>query len=366
MGALVAFLASSVYVPGWSGAATSSRWAVLAIVPWLLRDQEQTAGHLWGRLFLLWAAVSMIWSPAPFDGINALALLLILAACFCFGSQTANLRSIWIGAALGLTISSVITVFQYYSVHVVNSNTPIAGLFVNGNWLAEATALVVVALVAERLWWLLPGLMPALLLPDARGPVLAVAVALAVHFRRQWRLLAPIAIGGLGLVLAYSWHKYGGGSTEERWMIWRSVIAGVVPFGHGIGSLLSVYPHYDLRVHPLSTPDQAHNEFLTVAFELGIPGLILFIGWCVTLAGPLDTVRIVLICLLVDGCFAFPLHTPTAAFLGMVAAGHAMRNRYLLRDFVVRRRGTGLSRMASARVPKEPAHAIIGSAHHAV
>src|SRR5580698_8856828 len=108
MTAVIAFLVSAMYWPGVSGAATSSRWAVLAIVPWLLREQELTAAHWFGAAFLGWSILTLAWHPAPLDGINAICLLLILTACFLLGNQLSSLRLIIIGAALGITMSSAV------------------------------------------------------------------------------------------------------------------------------------------------------------------------------------------------------------------------------------------------------------------
>ena len=348
MGAL-AFLTSALFWPGVAGAATVPRWAVIAlVVPVLLKDQRLTAAHAAGALFLIWAALSMAWNPATLDGIGALLVLAMLAACFCLGNQLIDLRKVYIGAALGVTVSSVVAIFQWFGFHQVASWGGPGGLFVNGAFMAETAALVLVVLVSERLWWLIPGVLPALLLPDARDAVLAVATATVVALRRSrfiWLLVAVVPIAAYFYVTAKGY-----GSINERLEIWHSTLDGVTLFGHGIGSFWSLYPAYDLRpVAPialLNTPEYAHNEFLTVAFELGIIGLLLFCGLCVTLAGPLDTARLVLIALFVESCFDFPLHLPATAFLGMVVAGHAVRNRYLLWDRLNQFRGIGKARVA--------------------
>ena len=365
----LAFLTSALYWPGVAGAATVPRWAAIAlVVPVLLKDQRLTAPHVAGGLFLVWAALSMAWNTAVLDGMGALLILLMLAACFCLGNQLADLRKIYIGAALGLTVSSAVSIFQWFGFHQVPSWGGPGGLFVNGAFMAEAAALVLVALVAERLWWFVPGLLPALMLPDARTAVLACVTVLMIAFRRSrfiWLALCVVPVGAYFYVSAKGY-----GSVNERLEIWRSTLSGVTLFGHGIGSFWSAYPAYDLRpAAPIAlrnTPEFAHNEFLTVAFELGIVGLLLFCGLCVTLAGPLDTARLVLIALFVESCFDFPLHLPVTGFLGMVVAGHAVRNRYLLRDGVARLRGIGETRMAGPRLPAIHALYHLGRSDHAV
>jgi hypothetical protein len=330
---ILAFLTSALYWPGVAGAATVPRWVVIAFVaPCLLNDHRLTAPHVAGGLFLAWAFLTLLWDPVPLDGFGAMLVMLMLACCFLSGYQAADLRPVYIGAGLGLTISSIIAVVQCFGFHPVGSWGLESGLFVNGAFMAEAAALILVAAVAERIWWLVPGLLPALLLPDARTAVLAAAAGIVVCFRRSkiaWLMVCAVPVG-CGLYVAAK----GYGSIDERLAIWHSALDGTTLVGHGIGSFWSVYPSYDLRppvpIGLWSTPEFAHNEFLHFAFELGIVGLLLFCSLCATLAGPIDTARLVLIALFVESCFDYPLHLPVTGFLGMVAAGHAVRNRYLL------------------------------------
>jgi O-antigen ligase len=356
---VLAFFTSALYWPGTLSPVIAPRLALLALViPWLLREQRLTAAHVAGLAFLAWAAVTMFWAASPLDGIGAMLTLFILAVCFCLGNQSANLRRVYIGAGLALWLSSAIAIAQYLGFRPLPSVTPISGLFVNGNFMAEAAALVIVAAVVERIWWLIPGLLPALVLSGSRGAMLACVLALAIHFRAHWRITLPVlALAAIGLV-AHA-YQFGDSSSVERLQIWHSAINGVSLFGHGIGSFWSSFPSFDLRPTAFTHPEHAHNEFLNVAFELGLVGLVLLCGFCATLAGPLDTARLVLIALLVESIFEFPLHEPTTAFLGMVAAGHAVRNRYLLWDFVVGRRGIGAAWLARAKLPR--GHAVAHS-----
>ena len=340
---VVGFLATALYWPGVSGAATVPRWAALfLIVPWLIRGDRirDATPYLWGGAFFVVAVVSLAWTPQILDGIGLLFWLMILAALFWYGSEIENPRPLYIGASLGVTISSVVALFQWFGFRPVETLGPAlfapAGLFVNPLFLGEAAALLIVAAVAERLWWLLPGLVPALILTQARGATLAAAIALAIHFRGalRWMIAAAIPIGLAGIALYLS-TDYG---SSERLDIWRSVIHGITPLGHGLGSFWQAYPAFDLRPFALSYPEYAHNEFLHIAFELGLPGIVLAGGFIFSLAGPLTSGRLVLIALLMEMCFAFPSHLPATATIGLILAGYAVRDRYLLRDFVPARR----------------------------
>lgn len=334
-------LVSSAYWPGISGAATSPRWAVLAIVPWLIRWQRPTIVHWIGTLFMSWAFLTMAWNPAPLDGISTLFVLLIGAACFCLGDQLLDLRRIWIGAAIGIGFSSVAAIAQYFGYRGIAGLMPIHGLFVNENYMTEAAALVLVALVAERMWAWVPCVLPALLLGQGRGGLLAAAVPFLLKYRKKPLVLGVAAVAAAGAIAVVTLHK-DPGSTPERLVIWWSALHGVNFFGHGIGSFWTQYPAFDLRGAHYGMPENAHNEFITIAFEMGMPGLILALAFVVSLAvGPLSTARMVFIAFLVEACFAFPTRLPTTAFLGMVAAGGAVWNCYLVHNLADVRRALG-------------------------
>lgn len=363
------FLATSLYWPGIAGAASTPRWAILfATVPWMLCPPRLvvSAAHVAGMAFIGWAILTLAWGLSPLDGINDVAVLLLLAACFCLGHQSDNLRPLIIGAALGLTVSSAVAVAQWNGVQLVRDNAvgiP-GGLFVNGNFMAEAAALVLVGVVAERLWWLIPGLMPALLLPHARGAVLAVVIAMMAMFRSKIEVV--VALGGALVLGAAYTAMHLDGQIADRLEMWDVTIRNLNTFGHGIGSFWVGYADLDPQNVITTSPTHPHNELLHIAFELGVVGVILALAFCATLIGPIDTPRLILIALAVEACFAFPTHTPATAFIGLVAAGHAVRNRYLLCNVAVRGRGTVAPRMVRPGLWPRARSYNDGGARHAV
>ncbi len=342
----LSFLATALYWPGTISPSEAPRFALLALVPFLLCGFRFTAAHAVGLVFILWAALSFVWTPAPLDAINALLVFMVLGCCFCLGSQVENMRPLYIGAAFGLSISSSIAMVQWLGFKPLPAMTEISGLFVNGNFMAEAAALIIVALIAERVWWAVPMVLPALVLPFARGAMLACGISLLLHLRHRrelWFALAAVPL----IVSVYVFAKGAAiSSIDDRLGIWQATIANVSIFGHGLGSFRVIFPFIDVRTGASAMPEFPHNDFLFIAFELGVVGLILFAAFCATLAGPLDTSRLVLIALAVEMCLEYPTHLPTTGFIGLVAAGHAVRNRYVLRDLIVRGRRIGSAGMA--------------------
>lgn len=330
----VGFMATGLYWPGVFGAATTPRWAALfALVPWLIRDIRLNAANVLGGLLLLWSALSIAWTPAHLDGMGQLFLLLFAATMFLYGQECDDLQPLWIGAGLGLWLSSAVAISQWLGFHPVPElfpDRPPAGLFINGNYLAEAAALVVVGAASARLWWLIPGVLPALLLPHSRAALVAVLAAFLawlLNARQAFR-----AIAALVAAVIVAGYVVGDRGMVERIQIWESSLFGLSLFGHGLGSFWTLFQSLDLRSHHDAWPEYAHNEFLHAWFELGIPGLALLAGLCFSLTGPVNTERLVLVALIVEACFAFPFHLPATAVIGFIAAGHALRNRAVLRS----------------------------------
>lgn len=328
--ALFGFAITAAFWPGIAAAATSPRWAVAAIGSALLLfcagPIRLTIAHLAGALFLGWCLATLSWSWSP-DALDAAFKLGILAACFCLGSVSEDLEPLWLGAGVGIAVSSVIAIAQVFGFAPVPYLTIPAGLFINGNYMAEAAVLVLIGLAASGRWWMAAACLPAATLGVARGALLALAAAAAAWLWGRSRA-AALALVLLVAVSGATMGFYGWRSTHvaERVAFWRDTASGITLTGHGLGSFRDVFTRYaehtDLR---RSRPAQPHNEALGIAFELGIVGLVLFLIFAATLFGPLRPQGLVLIAVAVEAMFAQPLHLPVTGALGCLVAGHIAR-----------------------------------------
>ena len=170
---------------------------------------------------------------------------------------------------------------------------------------------------------------PPLLLSGARSAWLAVIVAGVAFVWSRWpkvgRVLVIVgaAIGVSTLVAGYS-----GPSFQHRLNIWADTAPNVTLAGRGLGSYWLTFPTIAQKTDvSRERPDRAHNEMLDIAYETGIVGAALFLVFCLALIGPLTTERFVLVALAVEAMFGFPLRAPATAFVGMLVAGHAARDR---------------------------------------
>ena len=355
VGYLFGFAIAVAYWPGISGAATSPRWAVAAFLAAILAMTWErirfTWAHLIGALFLCWSFATYAWSLSPFDTIGASWKLIIAGCAFCVGTQTPKLRPVYVGAAIGLIVSTFVALAQW-SGTVVVPDLPIwtfaPGLFVNELFFAEALALIVIALMAEGLWPLMVFLLAPLFMMQERAPFLAFSVGLLVFAWPRFRKIAIcLAVLGVTFTALLSLGANRSTTVVHRLALWQSTISAVTPMGAGLGSFTEAAPqpiegfHFE---HP-------HNEFLETAYETGLVGASLLAAFFVVLLamGRAETERALLVVLLVEMCFAFPLHEPFTLSIGALSAGYLARDLPRVRSTIAYCRELVRRRMAARR-----------------
>ena len=243
------------------------------------------------------------------------------------------------------------THYRANSSSVPGDPTP-SGLFFNGDRLSAAAAVVAVAALALRLWWVIPGVLPGLLLPHCRAALLAVGVSLGVlvwrKYRSQvtfyalavWPLLFAFAVGLLVLVATATYNPDAG--ITQRIDLWRDTLSGVNWSGHGLGSFFNAFPQYanGFIAQAQTRPYDPHNEALWILFEGGPIGLALacVFAWHVARESAGNPLCTVLVAVGVLASFAQPFHDPAILFVAL-CAGHLVGARVPLRLPAVGRGG---------------------------
>lgn len=347
---VLAFLVSVAYWPGIAAAGSAPRLALLAVaVPLLFpRKVTITPAHFALFLFLAWSVATLFWTdeppshlvswlgPIPLGGLSAVIHWLIFAGLFCIGANLASLSGVYIGMALGLSLSSAAAIAQmFFGWAFLDQYSVPGGLFINPNFMAEVSVMVLVGLIAERLYWFIPLVLPAALLPQSRSALLALVIALALWTRNR----AVMAVMIIGIGVAAIWSIQSGfrlSSVDERIAIWRDTIDGMTWLGRGTGSFYVLYPATASRTNTLfARPDHAHNDVIETFFEAGFPAILLIgvfiFAWRV---GRHPSAALVLVAFAVQGLFAFPLHIPASMFLVALVAGHLCADGAALRDYV--------------------------------
>lgn len=381
----LSFLLTTAFADGMASASLWPRWGLLmAAVPMILfwlKPGRFTVLHLLGLGWLAYAAASLAWTANPYDGVHDMAKLLMLAGVFGLAARAKTLKLAFIGMSLGLIPSSAIALWQVFvdQAVVINAGNAITGLFYNQNTFAETSALVLIGIVAyavydRRLWWFALPCLPGIVMTGSRAAPLMVLAAVVVWlWNREYRLTVlaavPVALSIL-IVPIINGHKIA--QTEERIALYLDTIDGMTAWGNGLGSFQTAYPYGATRLDiSKRRPENAHNDYLELVFELGPGagfGLSLLAG---CLFGPYprkrpagssalcgrtatEPARLVLTGFAVGALVAFPFHLPCSAFLAAVCAGHCSRARPELRDELwVRRLAlyTGVRLRGSDREP---------------
>lgn len=310
---LLGLALSLAYIPGITGNALPTGWAVLSLVlPLTLwKKADMTLFHWLGALFLIYAAISSLWAPEPWDAVWRLWQFGILALGFRLGATSIDLKPLWKGLAVGVGISSFVAVMQHSGYNWLPHATPYPGIYYNGVASGAITALTIVALCSNGLWvWSAP-LFPGLILSGSRAGIAATALGLLLCLHRQaWIALVPI-------IAAFAVTLHLGNSDIQRFNLWFAVASHLEFLGNGAGSIMSLF---FTTPSGLQHPQFAHNDYLELLFEFGA-GCLFLLPWAFVYAQSWHPLFPIPLTFLLLALVAMPLGIPVAAFIFAVASG---------------------------------------------
>lgn len=336
--------------PGQAGAAEPSRWCFLGVAMpamlFLIRVRPSLPNLLVAAT-LTWAAASLLWTDAIWDGLRAYSELIVLAGLFVIGQELKDPRYLYLGLGTGMAVNSGFAILQWMGFEPVITQFPgsgPAGLFVNPSLLGEASSMMLVLLLANRMWLLSTLTAPSLVLSQNRAGFIAcgACVLYMVWKWNRWAAIAALAVIGAAATHIIKPNFYD--SFMQRTDIWRDAIEGLTVFGRGIGSFYVDFPLYHDHIMGENTVNwtltaHAHNDTLELLFELGIPGLILMaaLGWVIWQSAAYGE-RYALGCVLISGLAGFPLREPFTAAVAALLAGIAAGRWDLVRGIALCRR----------------------------
>ena len=301
-----------------AGALLAASWLATSAV----RGRRRTVGFVSDHpfaayaivLFLAWGAVSMLWAEEPgrVPGTvsrYALNLVLFLIAYAAVGNRRQLLYVV--GAYIaGATMAAV---FALQSPHGFTGNEVdrATGTIGDANELAAAlipgfimSLVLMVVLKRSPVARLLTAgtafiCILALFFTLSRGGLIGLGAALlaAVLVGGRWRPVAlfaavAIALGTVGFFAfvaspaerARVTEVQGGSGRTDIWTVGMRMVRAHPVTGIGLGNFQNTSVHYLLRPGEIQRseffvdqPKVAHNTFLQVLAEVGVPGLILFL-----------------------------------------------------------------------------------------
>ncbi len=269
-----------------------------------------------------YAVVSLVWNADLYGGVYGLWLFCILALCFWLGSTLQPLKPIYIGLTIGGTVSSVVGVLQVLGYQIVPTQYPLqsAGIYFNTVTQGEILALLVVALLTERMYFYVVPLIPGLVLAQSRGAWLALMIGIVALFVRRTWILVPVVVLGAGLA------SFATPSDALRLKYWLIAWNELSFFGNGIGSFASqIYNDNGTVLYP----EFVHNDILQLAYEFGVAALLPTVIFAFALSRTNEREWPVLMAFVTMGFYSFPLWMPVTAFIGLLVTGRIVRSWHM-------------------------------------
>jgi len=322
-------------------------------------------------------------SESPYEAVSTTFALLPPLAIFAVGA-TDNSRgmagALLIGTALAIVVGALqvasgpTSAWYFYPI----TNTGAVGFFANGNHMAtlllaavpfvpalllsgksqqrlrgKSAATVTIAIAVLGL--ILIGIalnrsLAALLL--VLPVLLATGLMIPVGWRLRWVAVPLVVLGLAGAVAALSSNPLNSTSAssakefslQSRQHIWRTTAAAIAetfPVGTGLGSFQQVYR---LQENPdrvdATYVNHAHNDYLELALELGLPGILLMLAffawwgrrlaqiWSSNLSSPFDrAATIASAAILAHSVVDYPLRTSAMAAVFAMCIGILARFR---------------------------------------
>ncbi len=271
-----------------------------------------------GLLFLAWAGLSLLWSPAPLEGGVLLALL---ALGYTLGQWCGDLRRVWspfcIAASLNLPIA-----FTQWWLWWDGGDYRWYGLAGSSGRLGCVMAICFAAALAYRIWWFLPVGVFGLLYSGSRNAMLAAGVACMLTLWRDYRATA-MCLALLSALAALALRDDAGASFLSRLGVWQDTLNHLTLWGHGFGSFAEEYAKWPTHTGQYQLALHAYNDFLEQIFDLGLGAAF---AWVAVIAAwerhsPPDKLIIVTFGILALGFFPLWCVGPAFALsLGHLAA----------------------------------------------
>lgn len=250
---------------------------------------------IWLKLFLIYSFISCFFSRAPFISFTMLWSVVVCAYYYVLCRNIENWTPVvkTIQAIFFLICSFLIiqlfgkdTLFNFYT------KTPVIfGTIGNRMIFSSFVSCLAPFLIINPLNWIPLSLLA--LISHSSGAVLALGMggATLLWFKVKRARIALVAlIIAIPIIFAF---KTGDFSKDVlragRLPMWNDGIQLCLkkPMGYGIATWKILYPVLCSKEVKAQQPGRewstAHNDFLQIPFEVGIPGLILLAGWVISI-----------------------------------------------------------------------------------
>jgi len=314
------------------------RWTVLTVAAAFILFTTRRLGwpEILGLLFIVWAALSLLWSPDPAQGALNLQSMICLWAVFVFFRQRVERLPVWV---MPLCVLGAIGLQYWWP-----SNY---GGFGNQNWIAEWLLIAVPLCFLHRYLGLTVGALASAHLAfenTSMLPLFVVASAVAIQLARvRWWALAPALSALAGAPFLFQeFFKDALGSVFTRLeisynslVLWtQHPLGGVGAGGYNYAYHSVQEAHFSWLGHGSALKNGhyyvgfAHNEPVQLLSEYGLVGAALMAAFLFAAlrgakAGPYS---LALASAALISLVAFPVQNPGTAVLIAASLGMATKD----------------------------------------
>ena len=249
---------------------------------------------IWLKGFVLWAFVGCFLSRAPYLSFTMYWSLIVCAYFYALCRSITDWRPVFKVIQSLFFLMCLLLIMQLIGKDTLlnfNLSTPvIMGTIGNKMMFSSFACCLAPLLIFNPLNWI--PLLIMVIITGSSGAIMAMGLGLSTLLwfkvkRLRW-LIASIVIaivlyaGVTGDIKTFF-------GTAGRGPVWKKTIELIVktPLGHGIGTYKVLFPYLcgaEIRdQQPGREWARAHNDFLQIPFETGIPGLILLAGWVISI-----------------------------------------------------------------------------------
>ena len=283
----------------------------------------------WLKLLVIWCFVSCFLSRAPFMSFTMFWSVIVCAYYYLLCTKIENwepVKKVIQSIIFFIVLLMVMQLLGKDTLLNFNQKTPLVlGTIGNKMILSSFVCILAPFLLFNPLNWVI--LIIISFITWSSGAVLSIFAGLGtlawIKFKK-WRLVFLTIAIVLPICYAVQTRDITTfQSPAGRRLVWIETAQLSIkhPLGYGIGTYKILYPVLCSRTVTKQAPGRewntAHNDWLQMTWELGFPGMILLIGWLVSIArkvkNPIKLAGLAIIA--TNMVIHFPTHMVQGAFL---------------------------------------------------
>lgn len=268
-------------------------WAVL-ISGFLAFLFIYTKVSVWLKLLVVWCFISCFLSRAPYMSFTMFWSVIACAYYYALCRHITDWSLVHKAIQSIFFLVALLIIMQLFGKDTLlnfNTKTPaILGLIGNKMILSTFVCVLAPFLIINPLNWVALSLIAVI--STSSGAVLALGMGGATLMwfkvkRARWTIVGLI-IGILAYTMITGDFKTFAGKAGRR-PVWVKTAKLTLdrPLGYGIGTYKVLFPVLCGKAirdqQPGKEWNTAHNDFLQIPFEVGIPGFILLAGWIISI-----------------------------------------------------------------------------------